>query len=220
MAHPNDTTAGECADRAQSIVYANTSHGRAALVPEIALLLATDPRGIFQVAREAGHLPPFWAYAWPGGQALARHVLDQPALVAGRRVLDIGAGSGIIALAAARAGAAQVVAADIDPLSVMATAMNAGLNDLTVATCGEDLLDGTADADVVLAGDVAYESPLKERVEAFLGRARKSGADVFIADRSRLPASAAFRALAEYDTVVAPPLLVDFNEPATVWQAR
>jgi len=205
---------------AEAAVAATTIEARLDIAPAFKLLLAADARGIFQVMREAGHLPPFWAFAWPGGQVLARYILDNPALVAGRSVLDIGAGSGVIALAAAHAGARRVIASDIDPLSVAAIRLNARLNGFDIEVTDADLLDGDAGVDVVLAGDVCYESPLTERVEAFFARARKAGAEALVADRSRMPASAAFRRLVEYDTVVAPPLQYDYVEPATVWQAH
>lgn len=150
---------------------------------------------------------------------MARYILDHPEVVAGRRVLDIGAGSGIVALAAMIARASSVVAADIDPLSVAVMKANAALNGLAIEVCSDDLLDSTTSADIVLAGDIAYESPLKERAEAFYTRARNAGAQVLMADRTRLAAPASFRPIAEYDTIVEPALLEGFVEPATIWQA-
>ncbi len=115
--------------------------------------------------------PPFWAFAWLGGQALARYVLDHPDEVAGKRVLDLASGSGLVALAAARAGAAQVTAVDVDPHSADAVALNAGLNDLAVEFVLADLLDGPPpDADVILAGDVCYDRDMTPRVLAWLER--------------------------------------------------
>ncbi len=139
-------------------------------VPEVLLHQAEDLQGLWEATGSAA--PPYWAFAWLGGQALARHVLDHPELVRGRRVLDLATGSGLVALAALRAGAAHVLAADVDPLAGLALAANALANDLEVAWTGEDLLDGPVpDVDVVLAGDVLYDRDMTPRVLAFLGRA-------------------------------------------------
>ncbi|MBJ3777789.1 methyltransferase [Acuticoccus sp. 2012] len=139
---------------------------------------------------ETGLPPPFWAFAWAGGQALARYVLDAPELVRGKRVLDLGAGGGIAGIAAALCGAASVRAAEIDPFARTAISLNAALNGVSLAPVGEDLLDGPADADVVLAGDIFYEKPLATRAYGFLVRADEAGALVLIGDpkRSYLPA--------------------------------
>ncbi|MGQ5262948.1 class I SAM-dependent methyltransferase [Micromonospora sp. ZYX-F-536] len=163
-------------------------------VPEVRLHLAED--AIVWWARmeaAAGHTlaPPYWASAWAGGQALARHLLDHPELVAGRRVLDLAAGSGLVAIAAALAGAAEVVANDIDPYAVAAVTVNARANGVAVDATGSDLLDtGDAEADVVLAGDVFYSRALADRMLPFLQRAAAGGADVLVGDpdRGHLPA--------------------------------
>ncbi|WP_370017395.1 methyltransferase [Planotetraspora sp. GP83] len=136
-----------------------------------------DPGGeardgqLYAIWERTGRLP-FWAYAWAGGQALARHVLDHPELVRGRTVLDLATGSGLVAIAAALAGAARVTANDIDPHALAATALNARANGVTVTLVEGDLLGRTATEDVVLAGDVFYEKPLARRVMPFLERAR------------------------------------------------
>ena len=115
--------------------------------------------------------PPYWAFAWLGGQALSRYVLDHPAEVAGLRVLDLASGSGLVALAAARAGAAGVTAVDVDPHSATAARLNAGLNGLDVEVLIADLLDDPPpDVDVVLAGDVCYDRDMTPRVLAWLSR--------------------------------------------------
>ncbi|MGC4856713.1 class I SAM-dependent methyltransferase [Micromonospora sp. DT4] len=163
-------------------------------VPEVRLHLAED--AIVWWARMeafAGHplSPPYWASAWPGGQALARHLLDHPELAAGRRVLDVAAGSGLVAIAAALAGAADVVANDIDPYAVAAVTVNARANRVTVDTSGDDLLDGgVADADLVVAGDVFYSRAMAARMLPFLRRVVASGAEVLVGDpgRGHLPA--------------------------------
>lgn len=165
-------------------------------VPEVRLHLAED--AIVWWARmeaAAGHTlpPPYWASAWAGGQALARYLLDHPELVAGRRVLDLAAGSGLVAIAAALAGAGGVVANDVDPWAVAAVTVNARANRVAVVTTGSDLLDGDADgADLLLAGDVLYDAELAERVLPFLRRAAAAGAQVLVGDpdRGHLPAGA------------------------------
>ena len=150
---------------------------------------------------EIGLPPPFWAFAWAGGQALARYVLDHPDIVAGRAVIDFASGSGIVALAAARAGAARVLAADIDPFCGAALALNAEANGLAADFTDSDLLDAPAPAwaEVILAGDICYEKPLADRVMAWLGEARSQGATVLIGDpgRSYFPRTGLTK-LAEY----------------------
>jgi len=139
-------------------------------VPEIALHQADEPIELWVKTEEAGpeQPPPFWAFAWAGGQALARHVLDHPALVLGKRVLDIGAGSGLVGLAAVKAGAAQVLAADIDAFACAAIRLNAQANDCALAVTQEDLIGIAGAWDVILVGDLFYERPLAERLQAWL----------------------------------------------------
>ncbi|MEV4120969.1 50S ribosomal protein L11 methyltransferase [Micromonospora sp. NPDC049645] len=163
-------------------------------VPEVRLHLAEDAIVWWsRMEAAAGHaLPaPYWASAWPGGQALARHLLDHPELVAGRRVLDLAAGSGLVAIAAALAGAAEVTANDIDPYAVAAIILNARANRVPIDATGDDLLDGTeTKADLVLAGDVFYDRAMADRMLPFLQRAAAAGADVLVGDpgRGHLPA--------------------------------
>ena len=172
-------------------------------VPELRLLLAED--AIVWWARmeaEAGTVltAPFWATAWPGGQAVARYVLDRPATVAGRRVLDLASGSGLVAIAAAMVGAAAVTANDIDPYALAAITLNARSNGVTVTTRHGDLLDGDGgEAEVVLAGDVFYHEALAQRIWPFLQRAAGRGAHVLIGDPGRqyLPQNA-LRTVATY----------------------
>ncbi|SCG64120.1 class I SAM-dependent methyltransferase [Micromonospora inositola] len=157
-------------------------------VPEVRLHLAED--AIVWWARmeaAAGHPlpPPYWASAWAGGQALARHLLDHPELAAGRRVLDLAAGSGLVAIAAALAGADQVVANDIDPYAVAAVTVNARANRVLVAASADDLLDSTVTADLLVAGDILYDAALAERVLPFLQRAAAGGAEVLVGDPDR-----------------------------------
>ena len=173
--------------------------------PELALHLADEITPIWRMTEEAlaeiGLPPPFWAFAWAGGQALARYVLDNPQVVAGRRVVDFASGSGIVAIAAMKAGAADVLAADIDPFCGAALSLNAEANSVAVAFTDKDLLETAppAWAEVILAGDICYEKPLAARVMAWLGAARAAGATVLIGDpgRSYFPRSG-LEKLAEY----------------------
>ena len=142
------------------------------LVPEIVLHLATEVVPIWKKTEEElaemGVPPPYWAFAWAGGQALARYLIDNPGLVAGKRVLDIGSGSGLVGIAAAKAGASTVLAADIDAFSLAAIALNAAANGVTLQITGEDRIGGPAPFDVILVGDLFYERPLAERLLAWL----------------------------------------------------
>ncbi len=159
------------------------------LVPEVRLHLAEDAIVWWarMEAQTGGVLTaPFWATAWPGGQALARYILDHPVTVAGRRVLDVASGSGLVAIAAGLAGAAAVTANDIDPYALAAITLNARANGVKVSTCPGDLLDGDGgDADVVLAGDVFYNHAIAKRMWPFLPRAAARGAHVLVGDPER-----------------------------------
>jgi predicted nicotinamide N-methyase len=144
---------------------------------------------------------PYWAFAWGGGLAIARHLLLHPELVAGRRVFDLATGSGLCAIAAAGAGATAVAGADIDPFAAAAVRLNARANGRRVAVVERDVLDETPpDAEIVLAGDWAYEGPLAERVLPWLRRAAAAGADVLVGDPGRryLPV-ADLEVVAEYE---------------------
>jgi predicted nicotinamide N-methyase len=158
-------------------------------VPEIRLYLGDDVLDLWQRTEEGrgpGQPPPFWAFAWPGGQALARYVLDHSELVAGRTVLDLGSGSGLVAIAAAIAGAPAVLASEIDALAVAAIGLNARANGVPVPKLLGDVLDGDGEnAGLVLAGDVWYTRPLAERVLAFIERATARGASVLVGDIGR-----------------------------------
>jgi predicted nicotinamide N-methyase len=169
-------------------VRANTAVARPPLVPEIALYLATEITPIWQATeawlRATGTEPPFWAFAWPGSQALARHVLDHPERVAGRRVLDFAAGGGLAAIAAARGGASGVEAAEIDPLAVAAIACNAALNGVTVTPLGADLVGLPCRWDLLMCGDVCYEAPMTGRILPWLRRMAAT-AEVWLADPGR-----------------------------------
>jgi predicted nicotinamide N-methyase len=160
---------------AAEIMRRGTTLRSVPLVPEVSLYLAEEPVGFWESVEEAtgvtGTDPPFWAFAWAGGQALARYLLDHPLLVTGRRVIDIASGSGLVAIAAAQAGAASVIAYDIDPLAVSAIAANASANDVSVRGVCADVLDSpVVDTDLVLVADAFYERRFAERVTRFLFR--------------------------------------------------
>ena len=202
-----DKTASADAARAAAFVLANSRLGPVPLVPEIRLHLGDDAFSVWEAAeRELGESvqpPPFWAFAWPGGQALARYLLDHPEQVAGRPVLDLGSGSGLTAIAAAMAGASAVLASELDPFAGAAIELNAAANQVPVVITG-DVLDGAGeDAAVILAADVWYERRLADRALGLLRRARARGADVLAGDigRAFLP-RAALRELAAYDVPV------------------
>jgi predicted nicotinamide N-methyase len=168
-------------------VRQHTVVGRPPLVPEIALHLASEITPIWQATEdwlnERGIEPPFWAFAWPGGQALARAVLDDPARFAGRRVLDFAAGCGIAAIAAAKAGAA-VEAAEIDPLAHAAIRLNAALNRVQVGEAPGDVVGSARRWDAILAGDVCYEAPMTAHILPWL-RAMAARCTVWVADPGR-----------------------------------
>lgn len=177
-----------------AFIRANTAVGRPPLVPEIRLWLADEAIALWQAGEaelEASGLPPpFWAFAWAGGQALARYLLDHPQEAAGKRVLDFAAGSGLQAIAAAKAGAAAVEASEVDPFAAAAIALNAELNGVEVAVVEGDVIDDdAADWDLVLAGDVFYERDLALRAEPWLRRLAGKGVMVLVGDpgRSFLP---------------------------------
>ncbi len=174
----------------------NTVIAAPPLVPEIRLHLATEVTPIWQATEESlarGAVPPpFWAFAWAGGQALARYLLDHPAVVAGRFVLDFGSGSGIVGITAAKAGASRVLAADIDPFAAAAIAANAALNDVQIDITAADVI-GIANSRwaVVTAGDVCYEQPMADRVTVWLQVLAATGCLVLLGDpgRAYLPVS-------------------------------
>ena len=173
-----------------SFVRRNTAVTTPPLVPEMCLYLATEITPIWHATEEtlarSALPPPFWAFAWAGGQALARYLLDHSAEVTGRSVLDFGAGSGLVAIAAAKAGATAVLAAEIDPFAAAAIAANAALNDVDITVQREDLLD-TVDAcwEVVTAGDVCYERPMADRVMGWLRGMAARGSLVLLGDPGR-----------------------------------
>ncbi len=205
-------------------ILANTRLLSPPLVPEIHLHLAEESLPIWRKTEEElgemGLPPPYWAFAWAGGQALARYIFDHTAELAGKRVLDIGAGSGIAAIAAAKAGASQVAAADIDALAVAAMDLNAAANDVTIAATADDWLNRDApQGDVLLVGDLFYERELAERVMAFIRRKAADGARVLVGDprRSYFPKDT-FAPIAHYDVPVTRELEDAEIKRAAVWQ--
>jgi predicted nicotinamide N-methyase len=176
----------------EGFIRANTALDAPAMVPEFKLWLASEYVPIWQATEtwleEQNVDPPYWAFCWPGGQAIARYLLDNPTLVEGRRVIDLAAGSGVSSLAAARAGAASVVANDIDALSLIAARLNARANDLAVEVSMEDWLagpEGAPDAEVVIAGDVCYERDMSTRALAWLRGHARLGRLVLLGDPGR-----------------------------------
>jgi predicted nicotinamide N-methyase len=176
---------------AESFVRANTQLTTTPLLPELPLHLSSDVVALWErMTERAAALGmvaelPYWASSWPGGQAVARYVLDHPETVAGKSVLDVASGSGLIGIAAALAGAARVVCNDIDPLCEAAALVNADANAVSVVPDSRDLLDGHADADVVVIGDAFYAKDLAERMHAFARRAARAGALVLVGDPGR-----------------------------------
>ena len=205
-----------------AFVRANTRLTAPPLVPEIRLHLATEVTPLWQATEaelEKNQLPPpYWAFAWAGGQALARHLLDHPQIVAGRKILDIGAGSGLVAIAAARAGA-QAVAAEPDPFALAAIALNAAANDVVVTTENADLIGAARAWDIVLAGDMCYERPLADRLIPWLRRLAGEGTLVLLGDpgRAYLPGSG-LEELARYTVPTSLDLEDRLSREAVVWR--
>lgn len=174
---------------AEAFVAAHTLPGRPALTPEIELLLASEITPIWQATEAwlAQHNvePPFWAFAWPGSQALARHILDNPALVAGKRVLDFAAGCGLAAIAAEQSGAALVEAAEIDTLATASIRLNARRNGAKVVALDEDVVGAPCRWETVIAGDVCYEAPMTNHIMPWLRGLAAAGAEVLVADPGR-----------------------------------
>jgi predicted nicotinamide N-methyase len=173
-----------------AFITANTRLQPVPHAPEISLWMADEVTQIWRLTEEElgemGVAPPFWAFAWAGGQALARYLLDHPQEVTGKRVLDFAAGSGLVGIAAMKAGAASVLCADIDPFCEAAVQVNASANDARLDFTDHNLLDAEPpQVDVICAGDICYEKPMTEAVLAWLGRARARGTRVLIGDPGR-----------------------------------
>ncbi|MRX36175.1 methyltransferase [Aminobacter sp. MDW-2] len=192
-------------------------------VPEVALHLADEAHDLWhrteEELSEIGLPPPFWAFAWAGGQGLARYVLDHPKTVAGKRVLDFASGSGLVAIAAMKAGAANLTGADIDPFCETAIRLNAEANAVEVGFLGADQVGRDDGWDVVLAGDVFYEKPFADRLVPWFEALRSRGADVLVGDpgRSYLPKDR-LQKLATYEVPVTRALEDAEVKRTTVWR--
>jgi predicted nicotinamide N-methyase len=209
----------------RDFIRANTEILTPPLVPEVKLHLAHEALPIWQKTEEEldaiGLPPPFWAFAWAGGQALARHILDNPEIVKGKRVLDLASGSGLVAIAAMKAGAACVTAAEIDQFAVQAVALNAELNAVLVTPVAGDLLDRDPphDLDVILVGDLFYEKHLATHCLDWLNQAHKRDINVLIGDpgRSYLPKEK-LKCIAEYAVPVTRELEDSEIKRTAVWR--
>ncbi|MFO1033553.1 MAG: 50S ribosomal protein L11 methyltransferase [Hyphomicrobiales bacterium] len=196
------------------------------LVPELKLHLAHEAVPLWQKTEEElgemGLPPPFWAFAWAGGQALARHVLDHPGLVTGKHIIDLASGSGLVAIAALKAGAASVLAADIDTFAAAAMQLNAARNGVAFEVTTDDLLQEAAPAaDMILVGDLFYEQGLAARCFSWLTNAKAKGAEVLIGDpgRSYLPKDKLIR-IADYAVPVTRDLEDAEIKKTAVWQLK
>jgi predicted nicotinamide N-methyase len=207
-----------------AFIRAHTRLAPLPLVPEIRLHLADAALPIWRMTEQqlgaANVPPPYWAFAWAGGQALARYLLDHRQLVAGRRVLDVGSGAGLVAIAAMKAGAAHALAADIDALALTAIGLNGAANAVALATTSVDVLAAPpSGCDLVLVGDLFYERALAARVLAFLEGAGTNGPDALVGDpcRSYFPLHR-FRRLAEYAVPVSRELEDSDVKLTAVWR--
>lgn len=193
--------------------------------PEISLRVADEATALWQKTEEElgaiGLPPPFWAFAWAGGQALARYILDHPAIVRGKRVLDFASGSGLVAIAAKKAGAAQVTACDIDDFAIAAIRINAEANRVELDAVQDDLVGKDHGWDTVLAGDICYERDLAQRVTDWLFALNERDASVLIGDpgRSYLPKDRLER-LAQYEVPVTRTLEDSDVKKTSVWRFR
>ncbi|WP_378953009.1 class I SAM-dependent methyltransferase [Mesorhizobium sp. ANAO-SY3R2] len=192
-------------------------------VPEIALRLADEAHDLWhrteEELAEIGLPPPFWAFAWAGGQGLARYVLDHAETVSGKRVLDFASGSGLVAIAAMQAGAKEVVGADIDPFCEAAIRLNAEANKMAVSFTGTDLVGHDGGWNVVLAGDVFYEKPFADRLVPWFSALRQRGAEILVGDpgRAYLPKDR-LEKLATYEVPVTRALEDAEVKRTTVWR--
>ncbi len=209
----------------ERFILENTSVLSPPHVPEIRLHLASEVHDLWlkteEDLEEIGLPPPFWAFAWAGGQGLARYILDHPETVEGKRVLDFASGSGLVAIAAAKAGAAEVLAADIDPWARTAVRLNAALNGVDLAFTDDDLIGRSVDSDVVLAGDVFYDSDFARALVEWFVNLGESGCLVLVGDpgRSYRP-TAHLDPLATYEVPVTRALEDSEVKKTTVWKFR
>jgi predicted nicotinamide N-methyase len=204
-------------------VRANTAVMAPPHVPEIALHLADEAHDLWhrteQELHEIGLEPPFWAFAWAGGQGLARYVLDHPHSVKGKRVLDFATGSGLVAIAAAKSGASSVTAADIDPFCETAVALNAGLNGVEIGFLADNLIGKPVDADVLLAGDVFFDREMSAAIVPWFEALAAGGIAILVGDpgRAYLPRRR-LTLLASYEVPVTRALEDAEVKKTSVWQ--
>lgn len=207
----------------ETFIRANTEIMTPPHVPEIRLHLAAEAHDLWlkteDELQEIGLPPPFWAFAWAGGQGLARYILDNPETVSGKRVLDFASGSGIVAIAARFAGAAEVTAADIDPWAMAAVRLNALKNGVQVAFAGDDLIGRPVDADIVLAGDVFYDRDFADRLVPWFKALAAQGIEVLVGDpgRAYLPKQNLV-SCAAYEVAVTRALEDSEVKKTTVWK--
>lgn len=207
----------------KKFILANTDLMRPPHVPEVLLHLASEAHDLWlkteDELQEIGLPPPFWAFAWAGGQGLARHVLDHPELVAGRRVLDFATGSGLVAIAAIKAGAAHVLAVDIDPWVETAVSLNAAANAVEFDFTRENLIGRNVDVDVILAGDVFYDRDFAAAVVPWFKRLSAEGKFVVAGDPGRAYCpKESLVALATYEVPVTRALEDSEVKRTTVWR--
>ena len=207
---------------ARAFIQTHTKPFSVPSVPEICLWQAQEATAIWQMTEadlEGAQLPPpFWAFPWAGGQALARYLLDHPDTVCGRTVIDVASGSGLVAIAAALAGAAMVVANDIDSYSAAAIALNAELNEVSIPVDAADMLSHPPrPADIYLAGDIAYEKSMSTAMLTFFRRAAAQGSSVLIGDPHRSYFPEGLRRVADYDIVTVADIEDSGVKAATVW---
>jgi predicted nicotinamide N-methyase len=206
-----------------AFIRANTRVTAPPLVPEVQLHLADDALTLWEMTEEQlgglGLPPPFWAFAWAGGQALARYILDHPEVARGRSVLDLASGSGLVAIAAMQAGATRVLAADIDGFAAEAARLNAALNNVALEITCDDLIGSPAAHDLILVGDLFYDRDIAARLIDWLEALERQGAAVLIGDpgRSYLP-KARLEQLAGYDAPVSRALEDAEIKRAAVWR--
>ena len=174
---------------AERFILANTTLGAPPHVPEIVLHLADEAHDLWQKTEEElaeiGLPPPFWAFAWAGGQGLSRYLLDNPAVLAGKRALDFAAGSGLVGIAAVNAGARDVISADIDPFCEAAMRLNAAANNVALETVIADLIGHDDGWDVLLAGDIFYQRDIVDRLVPWFETLRRRGCDIIVGDPGR-----------------------------------
>ena len=210
-------------DSFEEFIHVNTAFSSPPHVPEIGLHLADEAHDLWhrteEELAEIGLPPPFWAFAWAGGQGLARYLLDSPEIVRGKRVLDFATGSGLVAIAAAKAGAADVLASDIDPFCAAATRLNAAANGVAVRFEERDFIGENNGFDVLLAGDVFYDRVFAERLVPWFSLLAAEGTMVLVGDpgRSYLPRELLTK-LAEYQVPVTRALEDAEVKRTTVWR--